>query len=68
MGTVTWKPEGKWALLSDCGKWAINKAGNPPTYMLVSLGRKSGSGDREMWIGSEIVLVGTLAECKAAAV
>jgi hypothetical protein len=63
MGAVTWKPEGKWALLSDCGRWAINKAGNPPTYMLAKLGRKSG----ELWIGSEIVLVGSLSDCKAAA-
>ena len=60
---MTWKPEGKWALLSACGRWAINKAGNPPVYMLAKLGRKSG----ELWVGSEIVLVGTLAECKAAA-
>jgi hypothetical protein len=61
---LKWIRHGDYCLLSSCGKWAINKAGNPPTYMLAKLGRKSG----ELWIGSEIVLVGSLSDCKAAAV
>lgn len=52
---MKWQQRSPYHLESDCGRWIINKAGEPPVYMLVALRP------------SRIVCVGTLAECKAAA-
>lgn len=58
---MTWIPADNYHQLSACGRWAINKASG--VYMLVRLGNRKGA----TWEGSEIVKVGTLAECREAA-
>ncbi len=47
------------------GQWMMNRAyvNGAPVYMLVRLGKP----DRGAWIGSEIVRVGSKAECERAA-
>lgn len=52
---MKWRRIDKYHQKSDCGQWIINKTGGPnPVYMLVRL-------------PGEIVEVGTLRKCEAAA-